>query len=222
MDVSLVIGTCDSYDFLWDNFKTLEERYLPFKKCPRIAFTETKDFGEGYITSNSKGPWSNRLLAALEKVETEYTFFVLEDYFFTKHISEQDIDTIVYVLDSLKKDKFMLATALRHYHLHNYLDIPKMDLFGTAFFQHPESPYLTSIQPAVWRTSYLKSVVKEDWTPWDLEVEGSKDAQHVGAGNMVYHVDDFYFNAVRKGCTLSPGWEEVKEKEDLPELMFPK
>ena len=81
-DLTLLVGTCDKYSFLWDNFKTLEQRYLGLKDCPRVAFSESMEFGDGYTTSfEGKGKnsevWSNRLLKALKEVDTEFVFFVL-------------------------------------------------------------------------------------------------------------------------------------------------
>ena len=77
-DISLLVGTCDDYEFLWDNFKTLADRYLPFQNSAKVAFTESKEFGDGYITSHQgeDSIWSNRLIKALDKIESEFVFFL--------------------------------------------------------------------------------------------------------------------------------------------------
>jgi len=235
-DLTLLVGTCDKYSFLWDNFKTLEQRYLGLKDCPRVAFSESMEFGDGYTTSfEGKGKnsevWSNRLLKALKEVDTEFVFFVLEDYYFTREIPQEDFEQIVQLLTATDFNKFMYVNQLRSYKVADTLWFEKrMKLFGTPFIQHPTSDYLTSVQPAVWRTSFLKDCVHRDWSPWDLEIKGTKEIAGENNKILLYHSDDIYFNAVRsvgetsaeKRIAVSEGWEEVRDKENLKEIVLPK
>ena len=222
-DITLLVGSCDDYSCLWDNFKTLEEKYIDLPESPKVVFTESLDFGKGYTMSHSQDPhWSNRLSEALDKVTTEYVFFVLEDYYFTKEITSTDFKEITKVMEEFKLDKFMFVTEITSYAVAPLsTPLTSLSMKGEYYLQHPSSMYLTSVQPAVWKTSYLKECVQKNWTPWEFEIDGSRLRAGKPQTNILFLTDTFYFNAVRKGLKISPGWEKVKEKENLLELVLP-
>ena len=230
-DLTFLVGTCDTYQFLWDNFKTLVNRYLDLGDAKRMAFSESVEFGDGYKTIFADdGPegkvWSNRLIKALDEVETEFVFFVLDDYYFTREIGEADFKRMMAVLHADSFDKFMFVKELKSYSLAATTTMnDPMDNFGTLFIQAPDSPYLTSIQPAIWRTDWLRECAVSNWTPWEFELKGTDRIK--GRHNRVYlyHTSpNFYFNAIRSNDhapITSEGWEEVKEKENLSEIILP-
>lgn len=241
-DISLLVGTCDDYEFLWDNFKTLADRYLPFQNSAKVAFTESKEFGDGYITSHQgeDSIWSNRLIKALDKIESEFVFFVLEDYYFTSKITQEDLQSIMAVCQANSLDKWTFH--IKTDQLRMKYDVGGMQqctgMEGKHYIQDKFSMYLTTLQPGLWRTSYLKKCLQPDWTPWDFEIKGSErmaqlhaqlpqlpesdNAEPYGSRNLVYMLESpIYFNAVRQGAKISPGWEEVRDRENLMELTPP-
>jgi hypothetical protein len=243
-NTTLIVGTCDNYSFLWENFKILAERYLPFKNSKKIAFTESKTFGDGYVTSNhTESTWSNRFIKALEDVETEYVFFVLEDYYFTKKITEQDCKEITTLMSNRSLDKFMfygrdftwLTVTGLHQNAHVFPQGNPLSFPGAFYLQHPQSMYLTSTAPAFWRTSYLKRCLAEGWSPWEFEIKGTERVAGQPQNVMLYSGDPLYFNAWQgtkgpnvgkegrsvDGRTMPPGWEELKQKESLPAIIIP-
>ena len=40
-DITLLIGTCDRYDVLWENFMILTDKYFKVD-CPKLFVTENK------------------------------------------------------------------------------------------------------------------------------------------------------------------------------------
>ena len=77
-DITLLIGTCDRYDVLWENFMILADKYFKVD-CPKIFVTEDKrvpsaDYDTHY---GRKLPWSNRMFSALDSIKTKYISFVL-------------------------------------------------------------------------------------------------------------------------------------------------
>tara|TARA_R110002012_G_scaffold52006_2_gene133774 strand:+ start:438 stop:1193 length:756 start_codon:yes stop_codon:yes gene_type:complete len=243
-NTTLVVATCDSYSFLWENFKILAERYLPFKNSKKIAFTETKTFGDGYITSNHTEPtWSNRFIKALDDVKTEYVFFILEDYYFTTKITQQDCNEITRLMRERNLDKFMfygkdftwLTLTGLHPKAHVFPQGNPLSMPGKFYLQHPTSMYLTSTGPAFWKTEYLKRCLVEGWSPWEFEIKGSERMAGQSQNIMLYSTDTLYFNAWQgtqgpnvgkegrsvDGRTMPPGWEELKQKENLPQIVTP-
>ena len=224
-NITLLIGTCDKYSFLWENFKTLQTKYIDLPDSPKVVFTESLDFGEGYTMSHLQNPhWSNLLKDALDKVTTEFVFFVLEDYFFVKKITSDDFSQITEAMDkhSLSKFMFVAPDGMTHLTAAPMRPITNLSMPGNHFLQHIGSQYLTSVQPSVWRTDYLRECVKKDWNPWQFEIEGSKERAGHMQSTALYFTDIIFFNVVKQGFTANPGWEEVKEKENLQPLVFPK
>lgn len=216
-ELTLLIGTCDSYSILWDNFVTLTNKYWKYE-CDKIFVTEKKDTNYenySYIQAGNLA-WSDRMIYALNSINTEYVFFVLEDYYFTELLSKEEIDLHINFMKSVNANKVMLEYNCPHLTLINY----DLDLSGRKICKlAPNSNYLTSLQPSIWKTSHLKSCMKNNWSPWEFEVEGSKEL--FGKENDTYIIvrdKKPYWNAVRKGLRLSPGWEQIKEKENLKDL----
>lgn len=210
-NLSVLIGSCDDYSFLWDNFVKLFNKYFKHD-CKKIIVSEhlTKQY-ENYefFTSELNLNWSNRIKKALEKVNTEFVFFVLDDYFLKELIDEKFINDSIDFLKKYEANKMLFMpihdNVCRVSHFMN--DIYKME---------DNSDYLTSVQPAIWRTSYFKEIIQDNWNPWEFEIIGT---QHIQNKNNKFYIqkkeNSIYFNAVRKGKIMSEGWEEFYKKENL-------
>ena len=216
--ITLLIGTCDSYSFLWDNFITLCDKHW-LVDCEKIFISETKEVeATGYKTHLSgNGPWTDRIMSALDNVKTEYTFFVLEDYFLTEPISQEEIKLHIDFIEKFKANKVMMEplSYLMKYDMGNFIDFQGR----RAYKVMDHSDYLASVQPSVWRTDFFRQVIKKNWNPWEFECAGTDAIR--GQDNRVYDMlrqEKIYWNAVRRGGQISPGWEEVKNKFNLKEI----
>lgn len=220
-NLSLLIGTCDSYSFLWNNFVKLANKYWQVD-CPKLFVSETKsaeypgyEFYTSGIACDHSQNWSNRMLSAIDLIDTEYTFFVLEDYYFTENLDKAELDFHIDFMEEVSANKIMFETLCPQLTLIN----PINRLGRTIYQLSPYSKYLTSLQPAIWKTEYLKNVMQKNWTPWEFELNGSSNL--MGRETNTYlalREKRAYWNALRKGKRLSPGWEELREKENLTEL----
>ena len=216
--ITLLIGTCDSYSFLWDNFTTLCDKHW-LVDCEKIFISETKKVeATGYKTHLSgNGPWTDRIISALETVETEYTFFILEDYFLTEVIDQSEIDLHIEFIKEFDANKVMMEplSYLMKYDMGNFIDFNGR----RAYRVMDKSDYLTSVQPSVWKTDFFKKVIHKDWNPWQFECTGTDMIR--GGDNRVYDMlrdKKIYWNAVRRGGNISPGWEDIKSRFNLKEI----
>ena len=77
-DITLLIGTCDRYDVLWENFMILTDKYFKVD-CPKLFVTENKRVPSADYETHlgKKLPWSNRMFSALDTIDTEYVFLLL-------------------------------------------------------------------------------------------------------------------------------------------------
>lgn len=217
-NLTLMIGTCDSYKILWDNFVTLCDRYWGVD-CKKIFVSENSlceyNGYDWHLAGNHA--WSSRMLSALNMIDTEYTFFVLEDYYFTELLTYDELQLHIDFMSSVNANKIMLETN-NGYSVTKYsTDSKGRDIVRLS----PYSDYLTSIQPSIWKTSHLKKCMCTDWSPWDFEIKGTNLIRGTEYDTyMIVRDKKPYWNAVRKGMKLSPGWSELMNKEQLAELQI--
>jgi hypothetical protein len=80
----------------------------------------------------------------------------------------------------------------------------------------PNSPCLTSIQPAIWRKSELLKFLKPEYSPWDFEIAGDVIAKNNVENYFVAKLDKpIYFNMVRQGKVFSNGWREFLKQQNI-------
>jgi hypothetical protein len=208
--LSTVIGTCDSYSHLWKNFDILFKRYWKVDTDNYIV-GETLPFPYQDYKSILPGQesWGSRILTCLEQVETPYVFFILEDYYLTEQIDEITIQEHITLLEKYNADKIMLdVTGHGEYRLELLED--NLYMFNLS------SNYLNSVQPAIWRTDYLKTVLKEHYNPWQFELEGNTYTASISPKILIKPRQvPIYFNYARVGGKISEGWETLFEKENL-------
>lgn len=210
-DITLLIGSCDDYSFLWENFIKLCNKYWE-PQCKKIIVSENLKYNTDdydFITPGKDMNWSDRMIYAINQIDSEFIFFMLEDYFLREKISDDFINEAVDFLKKEDANKIVFTTIpfnfYKLFHIKN--DLYKMN---------DDSDYLTSVQPAVWRKSFLLKCLQRNWTPWEFEIHGTNLIRN--QDNRIYlkhRIESIYFNAVRKGKIMSEGWEEFYKKEGL-------
>lgn len=211
MNVSVLIGSCDAYSPLWPHFDTLFRRYWKLD-TKNVLVSETLTFDNDLYQTALPGKlqWGERMLLALNEIDTEYTVFLLEDYFFTEPITQEFIDDHIRILESYNAQKIMIDINAGEpfYTLEHLQD----DLYKFKL----SSDHLNSIQPSVWKTEYLKQVLKPEYSPWQFEVDGNAFTQTLNPTIILKaRSKPVYFNFVRVGGRVSEGWEEICRRENL-------
>lgn len=211
MNISVLIGTCDSYSPLWKNFDILFQRYWQLK-TKNILVSETITFENELYQTITPGQrqWGERMLLGLDQIDTEYTFFILDDYYLTETFSPEFVQNHIDILEQYGAQKIMMD--IDYGEPVYYLDHIQDDLY--KFKNH--SDYLNSVQPSIWKTDYLKTVLKPGYSPWNFEVEGNAFTQTLHPLILLKkRIDHMYFNFVRIGGHVSEGWEQIYIKEGL-------
>jgi len=211
MNLTVLIGTSDGYSVLWDNFVTTFDKHWKID-CRKLFIGETKEANyEGYeFYHGDKKQWGERVLGSLELVDTDYVFFVLEDYWFHHYIRPNDWFQWRDDMHHYKADRLQVSPSGHQ----RYVDL------GTRVWKFDDnSDYKISMQPSFWRTEFLKEVLKKEYSPWDFEVIGSSKLK--GQDNNIFidkTMPSLYFNAVRKGLKKSPGVDEFIKSNELKPL----
>jgi len=217
MNLSVLIGTCDKYSPLWENFSICFNRYWQID-TNNIFVGETKEVPNfKTILCDVNRPWGERMLTGIEEC-SDYIFFILDDYFFHTSFTFDQINTYVQDANMFNINRLQIApSSLQQYALDPLC--PYNSIVDT-------SKYILSMQPSIWKKSFLKKVLLKEYSPWDFELTGSRvlhtlrDKQTT-CKHRVYidqNAPDCYFNAVRVGFKKSPRWEEFKNREQLKEF----
>jgi len=210
--LTVVIGSCDLYSPLWKNFDILYKRYWNLE-TKNIFVGETIPIPyDGYenVLPGHNIAWGYRMLQGLEKVQTEYVCLLLEDYYFTEPITQDFIKNHVEILNKYSAQKIMFDKLYPP-------DVYTLkQLEDDLFLFDRNSQYLNSVQPAIWKTDYLKDVLKPHYSPWNFEVEGNAYTSHINPTVLLKaRNESVYFNFSRIGGRISEGWEKIFEKEKL-------
>ena len=211
MDVSILIGTCDSYlNFIPNCVKLIDKYFEPLVDKIIIGETIHQEYvGYKFITTD-KTEWGYRMLKGLDEVKTKYVFFMLEDYYLSQQLTNEYISFLIQFMNRWGGKKIMLSCIpdFANYKFINTIDTIKQ--------MSSESNWLASVQPAIWETEHLKKIMKPTYSPWDFEVSASELLRHKESNHYVVKLDEpIYFNFVRKGGVKSNGWQAFLNSENL-------
>lgn len=209
-NISVLIGSCDSYSHLWQNFNKLFQKYWKLEtKNYFVGETIFLPF-DGYVNIiPGRHEWGKRILTGLDQVKTEYVWFILEDYYITEPITKEFIQEHINILEEYNADKIMVDWISHGEYKLTHL---KDDLYQF----NNDSNYLNSVQPSIWKTSYLKQVLRPEYSPWDFELKGNTFTSTLNPKILVKaRTSPIYFNYARVGGKLSDGWEQIFKKENL-------
>lgn len=122
------------------------------------------------------GKWSNALLAALAYMSDPRVIIMLEDYWLTRSVDTEAVGMMNKYMEmypdvvrgDLTDDRQMSGMA-KNIAAYGRLDMVESD---------PESQYHMSLMPAIWNRTALMSFIREDWSPWDVELAGTPALRH--------------------------------------------
>lgn len=210
-NLTVIIGSCDEYSFLWENFDILFKKYWKLK-TKNILISETIKFeNNNYMTiTPGKESWGYRILESLKEVKTEYVFFILDDYYLTETFSEELIEEHIKLMNDYGAVKIMMDIDYGE-------PIYSLEKLNENLFKFKNnSEYLNSVQPSIWKVDYLKKVLKPEYSPWDFETYGNLFTKNLNPLILIkVRPEHMYFNVLRKGCIKADGWETIFIKENL-------
>lgn len=215
MNVTLLVASCDKYKPLWDNFFTLLDRYWKIP-CDKVFIGETvaPNRADFKVCLPGDKEWGERVLEGLELVNTDYVLFLLEDYYLHYEYDEAFMRVYIDFCNLMNIDRLQISPSGNQEYLQDGYSLKRF---------HPMSQYLISMQPSLWRVGFLKRVLRKDYSPWDFELQGTRELIKQGGGKNIFidtSVPDVYFNAVRRGMKRNKGLEEFLKQENLPDIQI--
>lgn len=182
---TFLVNSCDVNEDIWLPFFMCLEKNWPEMNWPVVLNTESKSFQFGKykidsygLFKNRRDKWSQRLKETLQKIKTEYVFFILDDFFIVKPVQHEFISQCFDWLDQ--------NPQIAVFSFHPVVDgnNEKSRQFK-GFEKRPlRGDYKLNCQAAIWRRERLIEFLKDDESPWEFEMYGSI--------RMSAFDDDFY------------------------------
>ena len=174
-ELTIFVNTSDSFEDCWEPFFKLFKLYWPDCPYPIVLNTETKDYRyEGLNITCSKVAagesgrlgWSECLMRALDGIETPYILYLQEDYFLEAPVR---VDLMEHLLREIKiagigAIRLLSTDAIKPLHPSSSPLILEVD---------KKTKWRLSLQAALWKKSFLRSLIRTHESPWQLESYGS-------------------------------------------------
>ena len=184
--ITILVNSCDKYEDAWHPFFECLWHFAGDLPYPIILNTETKQFSSPHydvqvVNSKKNCTWSERLLNVLEYVETEYVFFLLDDYFLKDRF---DIERFDSVIDYMRCHPDVGIVDVRPRWAgsaeEEALNRERYKNIEDSFVERNEENFNITCSPAIWRTDVLKSLLRPHEDVWSFEYYSGIRAKKYG------------------------------------------
>lgn len=208
---TILIGTCDKYNYLWNDFVHLFNKYWDHSiECKKYFLSETISAEyEGFETFlPGKIPYSECIKFALDNISTDYVLWLQDDYLFRKTINKNQIDKYMDFITTFKVNRFGIHDDSTLYN--------KIHIKDTLYKLFQYSMYTISMQASIWEKDFFRSCLIHGENPWEFEINGSARLNHQRSHYIYYDAQTtpWYVEAMRKG-NRTEDYYIVKEIEGL-------
>jgi hypothetical protein len=204
-EIPVILHSMDSYSKFWNPWYHLFNLHCK-NHGPIIFLSEEKepDFVNDVThIKTGEGEWGERLLIALEQIESEFVFYMQEDFWCIKDF--ELTDNILEMFEEYKMDQLHIKENI------NLIKTIKIKDNLLKFAQ--DSEYTQNHQFGLWRKSKLKDNVLPNENPWENEINGSirlnKNPHNIYL--LDYH---WYISVCRRGQLMERG-EKIIKKYDI-------
>lgn len=209
---TILIGTCDMYEFLWNDFAKLFNMYWDHRLDVKKFFvSETKSAdieGFEFLTPGFL-PYSDCLMRSLNSIDTPYVLWLQDDYFLQKKIYKEKFEKYFEMIEYYSIDRFCPnrnRSYIRYYTLDNIEE--------NYFRMDQNSNYTISMQASIWNVDFFKQCLPIDNSenPWEFEINGSARLNRLKNHKIIYEVasDDWYLEAMNKG-KMTEDYHRIKK-----------
>lgn len=166
-DCAVIISTCDNYSDIWDPFFTLFHKFWTDNPYPVFVNSETFDcHNDNVAVTTLKAraatlSWTRRLKEALERVNTEYIIFILDDFFFCDNVDTTRIEECI---EHMRKDSDIAAVYFSSLG-YQMEDCPLPELEKCRHTGKSK----VNLTLALWRKDVFLYYLNHDETAWEFE-----------------------------------------------------
>ncbi len=216
-NVAILVNSCDKYEDAWEPFFRLLKIQWPRCENYKIFLgTEEKSYNCDFLqveTINIRGKvsWSERLRKTLEKIDTEYVLFFLEDFFLLEKVRN---DIFLKSLELMENDE---KIGLITFNKRRYgAEFPETTDYEKCF--RPLGARVknrTNVLVGLWRREYFLSLIYGDESPWEYEKNSNIRSRF--AGYKIYTQDYDFSPAAFRYCMNPEDGYGITQGKWLPE-----
>jgi len=210
MNFTILVGTCEKYSFLWDNFTTLFNKYWDHSiECQKYFLSDvnSKPYdGFDWIIGNGLSQ-ADRIRLACDTVNTDYILWLQDDYFFRKTINKCFFENYFSLIQNLDIDRFGIHEDSTFYN--------KSLLSNSVYKKSQDTLYSISMQASIWKKSFLKYCTFNYNNIWEMEVDGSQVLNNTITHKIYFDKQDppWYLEAMRQGQYTSWYYDIIREEK---------
>jgi len=183
--VRVYVTTCDAYlpalrPFAW----LLNKNWRPNPEVVVGGFTKPDFDLPSNFTFHSIGKqedypfskWTNAASKMITDLPDEVFVLMLEDMWITRGVDTKAVQVLADYMHQFRYVARIDLTGDRLYAhgMRKYGSVAHLDLIVSM----PGSPYHLSLMPGLWRKEHWLSVIQPDWTPWQVELQGTPELSH--------------------------------------------
>lgn len=163
--MALLVLSCDAYTEVGKIFFDLQEQYMGWFRGGRYFVNESKEFSYKDVKTINVGTecnWSQKVVLALQEVDSKYILFMLEDYFIGNPVKQEDIENAI---------KLMESHELKYYKITAVPQIKNKSTIASYLADIPSDlRYGINLQAAIFRKDFLLEIVSgKDRSAWEVE-----------------------------------------------------
>jgi len=168
----ILVSSTDSYSDTWEPFFTLLEKNISNITDYKIyLLSDTKSYnGHSFVnniqvsSNNEVLSWSERILRALETLDSEILFLVFDDYFLMSKLNQSKFKEFNNIMCQNKN-----IANLRLVHEKKSFPSVYNDLYQVKNL----IGYKNSLMPGFWRIEDLINIIQIGESPWQFELLGT-------------------------------------------------
>jgi hypothetical protein len=215
-NLKIIIPTCDNYLHLLEGLMYTTRKYWGLNnQFIILGYEEPKfklDDNWFFVTLGvDRGPseWSNDLLTFFNEFDEEYFINMIDDTLMTRTSDIKKIESAFnYMQKNKNVKKVFLHGSLTSGNTRLFGDItltPVAELDNVFYDINQFANYRSSLQSAIWSKDYFMKLLKSNMSPWDFELQHSKND---GARILttVNNHPTMYSHLYRKGNQLISSW----------------
>jgi len=193
MNYTIFVNTTDTFEDCWLPFFKLFKHYWPNYKGKIYLNTEYKDFNfeglnisclENSVGINKKLTWSECLLIALSKIDSENILYLQEDYFFNDFVKVELLNEFYQRFIKLDCDCLHLTDQST--------PGPYKETSDKMIWEiEKDAPYRISCQAAFWKKDILLSYLRVHESAWHFEHYGTKRSSKKNGKFYVVNTNQF-------------------------------
>lgn len=139
--------------------------------------------------------WVSRTRTALNKIDTEYVFIVGDDTFLVKHISSNEIQSLV---DFMSENNLLYC----QFDFKPAKKTKKTKLNSRIYEILYKHPYGRSLHVSIWKKEYLLEILSTSLNAWQIEQHWISETIKFGNEKIpghIYYLNKYFFHSVYKG-----------------------